>query len=189
MVAVEGAEHTFYISIISIEEKNSTGLVRPPINMSNVNFTLIPSTNSTIYNFSTVLENKAVFNVIVSILLYSQRKKKRRDRWKIWDIEQPTKINFGGETTTYQNTVRLSINVQNWPFMALQNSLEIVIDGGMVGNDTSEELACINSNIGQNNNLRWVVVVVNTVSLYPFVVALVFFGSVLFFYFLKKVKK
>ena len=59
----------FSISIRSIEERDKVGQVKTSILIANVNFTRA-YTNfglNVVYNYSAVLENKALLNVIVSL--------------------------------------------------------------------------------------------------------------------------
>lgn len=73
-------------------------------------------------------------------------------------------MTFANVTTTYSpNTLKLYVTISNWPFRALANSLLLTLDSA-----ASEKATCINDNTKPGNeNLRWMMVVVDDVSLYP----------------------
>jgi hypothetical protein len=97
-------------------------------------------------NFGALLENGAYINVTVSFFLgegrSEEREKERResvneiyyfhyfisfffDTLKVLQFEETsTSYPFANTTTTYlANTLKLNVLIQNWPFLALSNSL------------------------------------------------------------------
>lgn len=60
----------FYISINSISEVDSDGLVVRYIGVSDISFTLVSSLsgNNVVNNYSTSLDNKASLSVVISLL-------------------------------------------------------------------------------------------------------------------------
>jgi hypothetical protein len=76
-----------------------------------------------------------------------------------------TPYEFAGTTTTFaQHTLKFTIQIQHWPFLALSNTLSVVFDANVLDQKAS---ICPDT----SNNLRWVLVVVDNVSLYPLLIS------------------
>lgn len=81
----------------------------------------------------------------------------------MWQFREETTINFANTSTTFTpDTIKLAIQVQLWPFYSLSNSLEIVMES----KDRDTESSCVTNEKDSSGNLRWLIVVVNGVSLY-----------------------
>jgi hypothetical protein len=68
-------------------------------------------------------------------------------------------------TTSYSpNTLKLQIDVSFWPFRALSNFLEIILDSSATD---SAQTTCVRDQADETASLQWLLVVVGGVSLYP----------------------
>jgi hypothetical protein len=84
---------------------------------------------------------------------------------------QDTPINFANQTTTYTtNSIKLSVQVQNWPFRALSNSLVLEFttetNGGTNGNEINPKCIQVDSSTDSNSNLNWLLINVDGVIMY-----------------------
>lgn len=79
--------------------------------------------------------------------------------------EEQTEFEFAGTTTIYKaHTLKLNVRVHNWPFYSLSNNLAIVLDS-----NNQEPSACVDQDEDESGSLRWVMVNVDDVSLYLFI--------------------
>jgi hypothetical protein len=85
------------------------------------------------------------------------------DSNQIIQFEDPTTpSSFAGTNTTFPaHTLKFTIAIQQWPFLALANSLLVVFDA-----DASQSSA-ICTNPYQDDNLRWILLTVDKLVLYP----------------------
>jgi len=91
-----------------------------------------------------MLDNHALLNVI------------------IWAFTNTTSLSFAGNATTYkQNTIKLNVLVQNWPFYSLNNMLAIYF-----GSATNYLATSFNSFIDGAGSLKWLTVQTNILSLF-----------------------
>lgn len=82
--------------------------------------------------------------------------------------EGETSINFANVITLFgPNTLKIGVRVYNWPFMALTNELAIVLDAKVSGEIEREKDECLNESVNEDGSLRWIMVMVDNVSLYP----------------------
>eukprot|EP00026_Physarum_polycephalum_P014188 Phypoly_transcript_14676.p1 GENE.Phypoly_transcript_14676~~Phypoly_transcript_14676.p1 ORF type:complete len:261 (+),score=32.56 Phypoly_transcript_14676:55-783(+) len=99
-------------------------------------------------NFSALLDNGAVLQVIISQF-----------------EEAATKVEFANETTIYSpHTLKLAFSFYNWPFRALSNSLNIVINSG--SGNVGKKKTCVTESTDQGGGLRYFMLVIDHVSLY-----------------------
>lgn len=83
----------------------------------------------------------------------------------MWEFSESTVYEFAGTTTTFSaNTIKLAINVKNWPFYSLSNQLEIVFESNEKQNSGGD--ACFQNESDEQGNLRWLMVIINSTSLY-----------------------
>eukprot|EP00026_Physarum_polycephalum_P002699 Phypoly_transcript_02707.p1 GENE.Phypoly_transcript_02707~~Phypoly_transcript_02707.p1 ORF type:complete len:863 (+),score=100.25 Phypoly_transcript_02707:263-2590(+) len=138
----------FAISLRTLSELDGNGNVLRSISLQNLAMDLVQSTQGAnqIYNYSKTLENHATLHVI------------------IWQIQETTTLTFAGNTTTFgPNTLKINVKIENWPFLALPNSLAIVLDSNA---KNQENGGCVNSHSSDSGNLLWILVVVGKESLY-----------------------
>lgn len=136
----------FSVSIQSISEINPNGEIIRSYSISNLNFSVEQTTNGTnkVYVYGAVLENGASVNVT------------------IWQLNEDTIFEFANTSTLYhENTIKVGIRVENWPFLSLANRLQILMDS-----DAASEGACIRNQLDESGNTRWVVIMVGDVALY-----------------------
>eukprot|EP00026_Physarum_polycephalum_P001796 Phypoly_transcript_01799.p1 GENE.Phypoly_transcript_01799~~Phypoly_transcript_01799.p1 ORF type:complete len:509 (+),score=43.80 Phypoly_transcript_01799:1579-3105(+) len=136
----------FFISIQALSELDQSGNAVRTEQVHNYNFTLNQNTNETytLYNYSALLENGASLDIIV------------------WIFNASTPIDFAGNTTVYaQNTIKINVIVQSWPFYALANSLAVIFNS-----TKSEQKNCAKDFVDDSGNLRWVAVSLGDLSLY-----------------------
>eukprot|EP00026_Physarum_polycephalum_P000327 Phypoly_transcript_00327.p1 GENE.Phypoly_transcript_00327~~Phypoly_transcript_00327.p1 ORF type:complete len:1631 (+),score=195.10 Phypoly_transcript_00327:260-5152(+) len=139
----------FSISIKRIAETDGYADLRT-VDIANIVFMKAEVVNgkNIISNYSASLGNGASLNVIVSQF-----------------EESSTPYTFAGTTTTYPaHTIKLNINVQNWPFLALANSLKVIFDAKNA-NSNSKSTTCTNDE-DNTGNLQWLLLVVDQTSLY-----------------------
>jgi hypothetical protein len=85
----------------------------------------------------------------------------------MWRFGEETTLEFANTSTLYAaNTLKLQIDINSWPFRALANFLEIVIDSSSTD---PAQTTCVLNQTDESSGLRWLlVVVVGGVSLYLF---------------------
>eukprot|EP00026_Physarum_polycephalum_P000833 Phypoly_transcript_00834.p1 GENE.Phypoly_transcript_00834~~Phypoly_transcript_00834.p1 ORF type:complete len:1260 (+),score=134.49 Phypoly_transcript_00834:229-3780(+) len=146
-----GTKQQFTLSINKIVELDSENATVTEISARRLNFTLSESVNGSnrVFNFSAVLENRAILYVLV------------------YQFENcSTTVNFANTRTAYPpNTVKLSVRVRGWPFMGVTNSLGIVLNSPYTENATSH-VSCVNHQEDESGNLRWFMVSINGTALY-----------------------
>lgn len=78
-------------------------------------------------------------------------------------MENPsTTFEFANITTVFPaHTLKLSVSIQNWPFQSLSHNLSILMDSGVSNAD-----ACVREESDESGSLRWLIVVIDDVSLY-----------------------
>jgi hypothetical protein len=80
--------------------------------------------------------------------------------------ENTTLITFANKTTSYdKNTIKTRVQITNWPFRALSNSL--VLEFLTVANGATNNCQNIDSSEDSNSNLNWISINVNGVVMYP----------------------
>lgn len=84
---------------------------------------------------------------------------------KIWLFEDEfTDVTFANVTTRYpQNIVKVNINIQQWPFVSIQNILAIKMDTVT----DSEDQPSTSSDQGNNGNIHWFTATVDDLSMHP----------------------
>jgi hypothetical protein len=81
--------------------------------------------------------------------------------------EATTLVTFANTTTNYSaNTIKMGIQIQNWPFKSLSNSLIVLFSATP---STSDENVCssVDSSEDENDNLKWYTFTINGATLYP----------------------
>jgi hypothetical protein len=97
------------------------------------------------------------------------------DKPKIWDIEDSTVMTFANTSTNFaKKTIKLAVQIRDWPFSALQHSLALVLDSSPVSGSPS----CVQKSEDENDNLKWVTINLDGVTLY----LLFFFSSYQLFF-------
>lgn len=83
----------------------------------------------------------------------------------VYQFAEQTQLEFAGTTTSFApNTLKISIEISRWPFLALANSLAIVLDSS---GTTNTQNGCTKSQVNDNGDLQWILVVMGELSLYP----------------------
>eukprot|EP00026_Physarum_polycephalum_P001535 Phypoly_transcript_01537.p1 GENE.Phypoly_transcript_01537~~Phypoly_transcript_01537.p1 ORF type:complete len:1066 (+),score=142.70 Phypoly_transcript_01537:113-3199(+) len=142
---------TFGISLLEISEKTRQNEVVRSYSLKDINFTTAETDTglNKKFTFSAILDNKAKLVVLVSQF-----------------EESSTSVEFANETTVYPpHTLKLAFAFYNWPFMELSNSLEVVINSGVSGNN-QESKTCVKDSTDQSGSLLWIMVIIDDVSLY-----------------------
>eukprot|EP00026_Physarum_polycephalum_P001232 Phypoly_transcript_01233.p1 GENE.Phypoly_transcript_01233~~Phypoly_transcript_01233.p1 ORF type:complete len:1169 (+),score=148.62 Phypoly_transcript_01233:270-3509(+) len=82
----------------------------------------------------------------------------------IWQfLEDDTVVTFANKETHFAaNTIKLAVQIRNWPFRALQHSLALVMDSEV----NSEASTCVGTGEDENRNLKWFTLYVDGVTLY-----------------------
>jgi hypothetical protein len=91
-------------------------------------------------------------------------------------------MSFAGTISTFApNTLKISVAIQNWPFLALTNSLAIIFDAGASANSQNSKL-CLNAQAsGNSGSLQWLLASIGDVSWYHFLRYFYLLLSFLFF--------
>eukprot|EP00026_Physarum_polycephalum_P004799 Phypoly_transcript_04823.p1 GENE.Phypoly_transcript_04823~~Phypoly_transcript_04823.p1 ORF type:complete len:514 (+),score=31.39 Phypoly_transcript_04823:492-2033(+) len=171
---------SFLLTIASIVEQDTAGQSVDFLNITNQNYVFSPynntyansqSTNTSNYGLcddcdltfyvrtdSSETENKMYrYNVTLENGAYLE--------FMIWHfLDTNTEVSFANDTTHFfSNSFKFAMQLRNWPFKNLKNSLAIVFDA-----KASEDKACsaIHSNKDENNNLKWYTINVKGVTLY-----------------------
>lgn len=85
-------------------------------------------------------------------------------------LEDSTPITFANKTTNYAaNTIKLQVEVRNWPFKSLQNSLSLVFGAQRSDSKSANGADCEKFEIAEdsNGNLNSYMFYVNGVVMYP----------------------
>lgn len=80
-------------------------------------------------------------------------------------------MEFAKINTTFQpHSIKIGVRVNTWPFRSLSNSLHVVFADNAKMNTGNINPACVNvnDNTDESGSLRWLMVVMYNVSLYPF---------------------
>jgi len=84
----------------------------------------------------------------------------------IWQFTSDTSINFANSSVACPaNTIKLGLQIQNWPFRNTRNSLEVVLDSQA---RTNSGISCnqTDSQSDENGNLRWFTINIDGVIMY-----------------------
>lgn len=92
---------------------------------------------------------------------------------KVYQFEEPmSNLTFADQTYYYpKHTLKLSIQISNWPFKGYNNRLLINMESGMnddTNNNNNDDNKCINKEEDENGGLKWVLVYVGDTALYLF---------------------
>eukprot|EP00026_Physarum_polycephalum_P000868 Phypoly_transcript_00869.p1 GENE.Phypoly_transcript_00869~~Phypoly_transcript_00869.p1 ORF type:complete len:1150 (+),score=116.12 Phypoly_transcript_00869:388-3837(+) len=141
----------FSISIKSISEFTNAHALVYSISLAEIEFSLTKEQNgeNTKFNYSASLKNGAFISVI------------------LWQLGQATSLEFAHVNTTYPaDTIKIYMDIFAWPFRALANSLEIVLDSSSSASGGKSTKNCVNSQEDESSSLQWLLVVVDDVALY-----------------------
>lgn len=125
----------------------------------------VANSSNKIWQFNTTLINGAYFQLIVS---FSFPLVQNFDYPKISHLLDPlTNITFANETTAYTaNSLKLSLNITNWPFKSSRNSLGLVFGASAITHEGSEAYN-LRSGSYQTGDLKWLTVSTDNITLYP----------------------
>eukprot|EP00026_Physarum_polycephalum_P000928 Phypoly_transcript_00929.p1 GENE.Phypoly_transcript_00929~~Phypoly_transcript_00929.p1 ORF type:complete len:1270 (+),score=119.92 Phypoly_transcript_00929:471-3812(+) len=86
----------------------------------------------------------------------------------MWNLESATAVSFADSNSNFPaKTVKLAIQIRNWPFKSIKNSLILYYDAISVGNnDTLGTNVCVKKVEDKNKRLKWVTINNGGVSLY-----------------------
>lgn len=137
------------------------------------------SSDNKVWVMNSTLNNKAFMEVMVSILSLSLFFLFLFfillfflifDFHEIWQFGAPqTTLTFARNTSTFSaNTLKLAVQIRDWPFRNLRNSLSIIFASAQTSLSVSEDLHCqeLSSQQDENQNLKWFTINVNGVTLY-----------------------
>eukprot|EP00026_Physarum_polycephalum_P000466 Phypoly_transcript_00467.p1 GENE.Phypoly_transcript_00467~~Phypoly_transcript_00467.p1 ORF type:complete len:1577 (+),score=152.41 Phypoly_transcript_00467:25-4731(+) len=145
---VTNTQTTFSIFVSKIQELQSGFSVLSEFPLQG-NFTKSDSTTSTttVFNFVTTLSNDAQVNITIQY------------------FNSATTTIFANKTTSLAaNTLKVNVNVKNWPFRSAQNYLAVILDAASAQQTTQ---ACnLDSNTNSNGSLTWYVLTINGVAMY-----------------------
>jgi hypothetical protein len=181
----------FFVTITKIIEKN---IQNEPIRTTSIpslwfSVNVTEQGKNIITTYNTTLENGAILNAIVSILYYFLFLFLSLFFFiflfmsfvflipiKVTQFEEvTTPYEFAGTTTTFaQHTLKLNIQIQRWPFLSLSNTLAVLFDAKAAN---PNPVVCSDP----SESLRWILVDVNSVSLYLSRIFFLYFF--LFFFF------
>lgn len=104
----------------------------------------------------------------------------------MYELEEPTtSFEFANQTTTLPaHTIKLSVQIRNWPFYSMRNVLHLEMDSSESGESTTSQLSCVASKKDDKDNVKWVMLVVNNHYLYLFILYCFFRRSFFRFFFL-----
>eukprot|EP00026_Physarum_polycephalum_P004390 Phypoly_transcript_04408.p1 GENE.Phypoly_transcript_04408~~Phypoly_transcript_04408.p1 ORF type:complete len:486 (+),score=51.38 Phypoly_transcript_04408:685-2142(+) len=142
----------FGVFIREISEKNSQNEIVSKFSFQDLVFTMGQSNfgKNTNYSFSATLNNSA--QVVVTISQFE---------------ETETVIDFANETTIFPpHTLKITFSFYNWPFLALANYLDIVIESQVSKEGNSQDPTCVRDSTQENGGLAWLLVVVDKIALY-----------------------
>lgn len=85
---------------------------------------------------------------------------------QLWQfLDDDTTVTFADMSSHFAaNTIKLAVQIRNWPFRSLQNSLALVLES----NTSSDASQCVKKNEDENANLKWFTINVDGVTLYLF---------------------
>ncbi len=85
------------------------------------------------------------------------------DSSKIHHFTKQTIFHFANETLALpSNTIKLNLNIQDWPFRSLQNNLAITYNS--VG--SNQQPPCVSSQLDASGSLRWFIFTFSGVEMY-----------------------
>ena len=175
---------SFNINIHKLREVNGNGVDVAIVDLTTYKFALVQTlsspTNLT-WEYSAVLDNGAVINATVSLIPREKGRNKSSEterRGKFFDslyfiqFTKDSLFTFAGASTTYSaNSLKLNLNLSNWPFKSIFNTLKIEMETAVVTqNDTSSD-ACHNGPVtsydsDSGNSLQWIKINQNGVAVY-----------------------
>lgn len=90
---------------------------------------------------------------------------------KIHQFGEPTKVGFASKITNYlNNTIKVEVEVQDWPFRAIRNSLLLIFSTQIINNGTPQNNGKCKDYLfseDSNGNLNWISLYMGGVIMYP----------------------
>eukprot|EP00026_Physarum_polycephalum_P000478 Phypoly_transcript_00479.p1 GENE.Phypoly_transcript_00479~~Phypoly_transcript_00479.p1 ORF type:complete len:738 (+),score=93.32 Phypoly_transcript_00479:2350-4563(+) len=168
-VVIQNTTTTPVVSITPISQKTVFGVVLTELRErradGGLEYDIIFSTGS---NF-TLQENAAQNTLNKHWLAFAQLENQATLEINIFQFGDPagTPINFANTTTVYgQNEVKIGIKVQNWPFRALSNSLELVFNTLVGDSEASQKSDCTFTEKNANNSVSTLSINVDGITMY-----------------------
>lgn len=93
---------------------------------------------------------------------------------KVFEFAEETLFSFAKINKTFPpHTLKFNVRIKDWPFLSLSNQLSVVLNSG--GNSDHSSSSCVKVDTDERQNVKWVVINIDGVSLYLLLFILLFY--------------